>query len=306
MDLPGTFTIMAAVVSFLLAIQWGGVTKPWNDKDVIGTLVGFMALLILFIVIQYVSGDRAVIQGSLLKNRTILVVSIFTFFFAGAFFMLLYYLPIYFQSVDGVSAADSGVRNLPLVLGASIFSIISGGLISYTEHFVPILILGSALTTVSAGLLYTLDVGSTAGQWVGYQLLAGIGIGLALQVPVIAAQSIVAIKDIATVSAMILFFQTIGGAFFVQAGQTAFTNTLIKSISEKAPGIDPTLVIMTGASELSKAFQGKDLAVVIASYMEGLRVTYALAIALAGIGTIVAFFSEWRNLKGKTPVGSAV
>lgn len=38
--------------------------------------------------------------------------------FAGAFFELLYYLPIYFQSVDGVSASESGIRNIPLVLGA--------------------------------------------------------------------------------------------------------------------------------------------------------------------------------------------
>ena len=42
--------------------------------------------------------------------------------FAGAFFELLYYLPIYFQSVDGVSASESGIRNIPLVLGACKFS----------------------------------------------------------------------------------------------------------------------------------------------------------------------------------------
>lgn len=36
---------------------------------------------------------------------------------AGSFFILLYYLPIYFQSVDNVSASESGIRNIPLVLG---------------------------------------------------------------------------------------------------------------------------------------------------------------------------------------------
>ena len=182
MDLPGTFTIIAAVVCFLLAIQWGGVTKSWNDSQIIGLLVGFGLLVILFIVVQYFSGDRAVLQGRLLKNRNVLVSSVFAGFFGGAFFLLLYYLPLYFQSVDGVSAADSGIRNLPLVLGAALFSIISGGLISATGQFAPFLILGGVITSIGSGLLYTLDIGSGSDKWIGYQTLAGIGLGLAIQV----------------------------------------------------------------------------------------------------------------------------
>lgn len=182
MDLPGTITIVAGVVCFLLAIQWGGITKAWNDSQVIGLFVGFGLLAILFIVIQYISGDRAVLQGRLLRNRNVLVACAYAGFFGGSFFLLLYYLPIYFQSVDGVSAADSGIRNVPLVLGAALFSIISGGLISLTGQFAPFLILGGAITSIGSGLLYTLDIGSGSNQWIGYQALAGIGIGLAIQV----------------------------------------------------------------------------------------------------------------------------
>ena len=90
MDLPGTFIIMAAVVCFLLAIQWGGVTKAWNDSQVIGLLVGFVVIMILFAVVEYFSGDRALLQGRLLKNRSVLIACLFIFFFAGSFFILLY------------------------------------------------------------------------------------------------------------------------------------------------------------------------------------------------------------------------
>ena len=226
MDLPGTFVILSAIICFLLgksaksticsrwltvsAIQWGGVTLPWSDKTVIGLLVGFGVLVILFIAIQYVSGDRAIIPGRLMKNRNILVSSIYASFFGGSFFLLLYYLPIYFQSVDGVSASQSGIRNLPLVIGASIFSIISGGLITAFGQVVPIFLLGGILSAIADGLLYTLDIGSTSSQWIGYQALAGFGVGLGIQAPIITGQASVEMSDISSVTAIILFFQTIG------------------------------------------------------------------------------------------------
>ena len=39
---------------------------------------------------------------------------------------MVYYLPVWFQGVLGVSAVESGIRNLPLILGLVLFSIISG------------------------------------------------------------------------------------------------------------------------------------------------------------------------------------
>lgn len=79
MDPLGTFTIMAAVVCYLLALQWGGVTKPWDSADVIGTLVGFALLLIGFGVVEWYMGDRAVLQGALVGRREILVNCVYNF-----------------------------------------------------------------------------------------------------------------------------------------------------------------------------------------------------------------------------------
>lgn len=130
MDFPGTFTIMASLVCFFLALQWGGQTKAWKSADVIGTLVGFVLLLTLFIVIQYFQGERGIIVGRLLKERTVSIGMVYVFFLCGGWFLLLYYLPYYFQVVSGVSASQSGVRNLPMIIGTTIATIVSGGLIS--------------------------------------------------------------------------------------------------------------------------------------------------------------------------------
>lgn len=203
-DLFGSFVIMAAAVCYLLAMQWGGISKKWNSGSVIGTLVGFGILVILFILVEWKQGDRAVIVGRLLRDRTISVGGVFAFFLGGAFFSLLYYIPIYFQVISGVSASESGIRNLALIIAVSICTISSGGLISIWGHFVPLLMIGGVFTTIGCGLIFTLGLNSPSSMWIGYQVLAGIGIGLCIQVPIIATQAVVEPEDISSVTAMTL------------------------------------------------------------------------------------------------------
>lgn len=79
MDLPGLTLIVGAVVCFTLAMQWGGISKAWNSSPVVGTLVGFVVMSILFVVIQWKSGERAMVVGRIFKRRTIAVGSAFSF-----------------------------------------------------------------------------------------------------------------------------------------------------------------------------------------------------------------------------------
>lgn len=296
MDLVGTFTIMAAVVCYLLAFQWGGVTKRWSDSSVVGSLVGFVLLVIAFTGIEWYMGRRALLEGRLLRKRIILVTCAYVFVFGGTFFVLLYCLPIYFQSIKNVSAASSGIRNLPLVIGTSLFTIISGGLITVYGHFTPLMVIAAVITTIGAGLVYTLDLSSGPGAWIGYQALVGIGLGIGFQIPVIANQASVAPSDLSSVSAITLFVQTIGGAFFVSAGQTAFTNKLVARLPITASNVDPSKVIATGATELRKVFSAADLPGILEAYMDGLKIAFALCVALAGISVIIAIFSPWTKL----------
>ncbi|KZT52965.1 major facilitator superfamily transporter [Calocera cornea HHB12733] len=305
MDLLGTFTIMAAVVCYLLALQWGGVTGPWNNSKSYGLLIGFGLLVITFAIIEWRMGERSIILPRLLKQRTVAVSSVFIFFLAGGFFLLVYYVPVYFQSIDNVSASESGVRNVPLILGVAIFTILSGNLISYFGHYVPLMVFGACLATIGAGLLYTLDIGTSSSKWIGYQVVAGVGIGIAVQIPISAAQARVPMSDLAPVTATVLFFQTIGGAFFISAGQSIFTNRLLNTLAKTAPSVDPALVIATGATDLHQVFPADVLPGILRAYMDGLKDTYALAIAALGIASVVSIFVEWRNIEGVAAHGAA-
>ncbi|KIX93769.1 uncharacterized protein Z520_10393 [Fonsecaea multimorphosa CBS 102226] len=299
MDFPGTFTLMAAIVCYLLAMQWGGSTKPWSSGSVIAVLVLFGVLIIVFVVIEYFSGDRALLQPRLLKDRSIAAGCAFIFTVAGAFFVLLYYLPIYFQATRNVSASKSGIDNLPLVLGASLLTVFSGILLTVWGQYIPLMAIGSILASVGGGLIYTLKIDSGSGEWIGYQALAGIGLGLIFQIPVIVGQAIVKPSDLSSVSAIILFFQTIGGAVFISAAQAGFTNKMLHELPIKAPHVDASLVLATGATDLRKVFAASDIPGILDAYMDGLRVPFAICIACASLAFVLSFTPRWESIKGK-------
>jgi hypothetical protein len=203
MDLPGSLLLVSALVCYVLALQWGGISLPWSDSKVVGLLVGFGVLLIVYGFVQWVQKERAAMIGRLFR-RNVIITMIYIDLLAGTFFLLVYYLPIYFQVVSGVSAAQSGIRNLPLILAQSVATVLSGVTLSKFGYPQPFLLFGAALTAIGAGLLYTLEVNTGSGKWIGYQLLAGIGVGWCFQVPVVTAQASVKPEDLPSVTAMVL------------------------------------------------------------------------------------------------------
>ncbi|RHZ44675.1 MFS-type gliotoxin efflux transporter gliA [Aspergillus thermomutatus] len=305
MDGSGIVLLLGAILCFLLALQWGGSAKAWKSADVVGTLVGFGLLLIAFTANELWLQEKAMIPPRLLKGQTILFSCLYTFFFSGSFYLLLYYLPTYFQSVKHASASDSGVRTLPLVLGDGLFATLSGAALGIIGYYMPLLTLGGVLTTVASGLLYTLDLNSGPGAWIGYQAMAGIGVGCAIQVPMMASQAVVAVEDISTISAIILFFQCMGGAIFVQAGQAAFTNKLVQEVQHHLPNVSAALITSTGATELQTTFSGHELQVILEAYVAGLQDCFIVSIVLAGIATLLSFGSGWKSVKSKEKSATA-
>lgn len=204
MDLLGTALVMGGVISYILALQYGGQTKEWRDPTVIGLLVGFVLIFVAFGVWERFNGERSMIVPRLFAHRDVWVSSIFTFLFSGAYFIIIYYLPIYFQSIDNTSPTESGVRNLPLILSVTVATIVAGGAVSATGIAAPVAVGGAGLATIASGLLYTLDIGTGTGKWVGYQILGGLAWGAAIQVPIIIGQATAKPEDISSVTAIIL------------------------------------------------------------------------------------------------------
>jgi MFS transporter, DHA2 family, glioxin efflux transporter len=204
LDPIGITLIMGAVICYVLALQWGGLTLPWHSSTIIGLLVGFVLLLICFGVDQWYMDERAMLPPRLLKNRYIYQGMAYSFTIAGTYFLVLYFLPIYFQVIDNVTPIQSGVRNLPLILAITLATVCSGVGITVTGRPMPFMIVAGAMSAIGVGLLYTLAIGSSSAKWIGYQVLAGLGLGLGFQVPVSAVQATLPQIDIPSGSAMII------------------------------------------------------------------------------------------------------
>ncbi|KAL2269654.1 hypothetical protein VTJ83DRAFT_1838 [Remersonia thermophila] len=296
MDPLGTALVMGGVIAYILALQYGGQSHPWSDKTVIGLMVGFVVIFVAFGAWEYVNGERSMVVPRLFAHRDVWVSSVYAFCFAGSYFIVIYYLPIYFQSIGNASPTDSGVRNLPLILGVTVATVAAGVGISMTGLATPIAVGGAAVATIAAGLIYTLDVGTSSGKWIGYQILGGVGWGAAFQVPIIVGQATAAAEDISSVTAIILFFQTVGGAFWVSAAQSAFVNRMLSRVLTSAPGVDPLALLSTGATQIRDVFPADLVPGILVAYMAGIKLAMALAVAAAGAACAVGMFGHWRRI----------
>lgn len=201
LDPVGVVLAMAAIICILLGLQYGGTTYPWKSGMVIGLLVGSGLLAITLIAWEIYMDEYAMLQPRLFKQRSLWSVAPYQFFFMGTLILLLYYLPIYFQSVKGATPIESGVDNLPMVISVGIFCVVGGIVVSKTGHAAPTMLVGSAIATIGIGLFYTLDIDSSTGKWIGYQILAGSAIAFSVQNGLNIAHANVGPEDIAAVTA---------------------------------------------------------------------------------------------------------
>lgn len=298
-DTPGTLVLLPAIVSLLLALQWGGSKYPWKSGRIIGLLCTFGILAIIFAVIQFKRGDRATIPPRILKQRSIGSGVFVSFGVGSAFLLLVYFLPIWFQAIQNVSATQSGIRNLPLILSVTIFSIAAGGLTTAFGYYTPFVYLGTVLVAIGAGLLTTFEVDTPASKWIGYQILAGAGVGLTMQQPMIAAQTVLTMDDIPVGSAIIIFFQTLGGALFISVGQNVFSNKLMEGIIARIPDVNPMIIQSAGATSLAKFFTPEQLPLVLQAYNEAITKSFVASVAMAVLAVFGGLGMEWVSVKGK-------
>ncbi|RYP52330.1 hypothetical protein DL769_010696 [Monosporascus sp. CRB-8-3] len=303
LDPVGVVLCMGLIVSYSTALQYGGQTMPWNSSTVIGLLVGFIAIGIAFAAWEVYQGERAMLPLRLLKQRRIWVNSLYGITLGGSYYTVLYYLPIYFQSIQHVDALESGVRNLPTVISVTLALIMSGGIVSKTGHAVPVQAFGSALATICAGLYYTMNTTTSTGKWIGYQIMGAFGWGVAYSIPNMIIQTTTPPGDLSTANAIILFFQVVGGAFTLSASQSGFVNEMVHTAATTAPSVNPATLIATGATDIRIAFSADQILGVLLAYLAGLRVVWAITCSLAGVSFVTTGFASWKRIHGGPTAG---
>jgi len=300
LDPLGTVILLVCIICLLLALQWGGSSYPWSDGRIIALFVVFAVLFVVFCLLQVYRNENTVtIPIRIIKSRSVVGGMWYTFFGGGTLVVIVLYMPIWFQAIKGVDAVESGIRSIPLVLGLVIFIIFSGAMVQKIGYYTPFMIAGSMIMPIGAGLLTTLNVNSSAGPWIGFQVLVGAGMGLGMQQPNIAVQTVLARKDTSMGVALLFLGQNLGGSIFASIAQSILNNQLIKNIQASNLPIDPQEVVNAGATNIRTLVSAADLPTLLSDYNSAIMKGLTVAVASACLTIIGASMVEIRSVKKK-------
>lgn len=301
-NVPSTLILVGAIIPLLLALQWGGAEYHWQNGRIIALLIVACVSTAIFVVLQARQKDEAFIPLRILKQRTVAACIFFNFTAGSSVVILIYYLPLWFQSALGVSALRSGFLNLPFVLSLGAGSIISGALVTWVGYYLPLLVLSSALRSMGAGLLTTLYPGSAKWRYILYQIVFGFGDGCGMQVPMVAVQTVLSEKDIPMGISVLIFAQTMGSAIFIAVGQSVFNDRVLSyvenSIKETGAPVSSAVIVNAGATAFRNMGLSQTIIDKIAlAYSEAITDTFFVAVALACLSVFGAAATEWRKVK---------
>ena len=298
-DPIGTILFIPAIICLLLALQWGGTQYQWSNGRIIALFILFGLLLIGFLVVQWWKGDNATVPPRIMANRSMCGAAFYAVALGGAFFIFIYYLPIWFQAIEGTTATESGIRSLPLILAQVLFSILAGIAITKVGYYTPFMYASVVFMCIGAGLITTFKVDTAKGKWIGYQIIFGMGTGLGFQQPVLVAQTTLKLEDVSIGVSTLLFIQLLGGALFVSVANNIFNNKLVQNIAAGIPNVNPAQVVKAGATSLRNAVDPADLPAILVAYNDALVKTFQITLILGCISVLGVIFIRWLSVKGK-------
>jgi MFS family permease len=298
-DFAGLGLLLAGTVCFLIGLNSGETS--WSSAETIALLTVGCILLILGSINEVVTSRSPVVPPRLFKTRTTGIILITCFIHALTFFGGAFYLPLYFQ-VLGSSATGAGVRMIPFSLSASVTSIISGVLVTRIGTYRVVIWTAWALMVLGWGLMTTLDDQSNTAEKVLYPLVTASGVGCLFQIPLIALQAAMPIKDMATSTGTFGFLRTMGGTVGIAIGQALYTSILKKKINKipSLSGFDTSPGALSESVRTLRNLPQPERGEIIHAYTKSLAAIWIFNTPLVGVGFIMVLFIKAYSLKRMT------
>ena len=179
-------------------------------------------------------------------------------------------------------------------------SIVAGYLISRIGYYTPFMILGVCLTAIGAGLLNALQIDTSVGIWVGFQMVYGFGFGFCSQSPNMAAQTVLPREDVSIGASLMFFGQLLFGSIFNSVGQNVLDNHLADRLAG-IPGTSPQLIQRMGATQLLDEIPTQYRTTALKAYNDSLRACFQVGLIMACLSILGAPAMEWRSVKKNLP-----
>jgi hypothetical protein len=179
-DFLGALIFIPSMISIFLALIMGGIQHPWSSWRIILPLVLGISGWILYHFHQATPSlcPSPSTPPRLFAHRTSATGFLYIFLCSIILQSISYFIPLYFQAVKLVSPVLSGVYYLPFALAIMPFAGLGGWLLSKFGRYIPLHYCGFALLAIGTGLLSTLNVDSSSGAWIGFQIIPSAGVAL--------------------------------------------------------------------------------------------------------------------------------
>jgi EmrB/QacA subfamily drug resistance transporter len=233
-DVAGITLLGAAATCIVLLTSFAGSVWAWTSPEALGLLAAFVATTVGFVAAER-RAREPVLPLRLFGRRVFAMASVIGFVVGFAMFGAITYLPLFLQRVQAVSPTESGLRLLPLMAGLLLTSMGSGVVISRTGRYKVFPILGCACFTLGLYLLSRMATTTGVVESSLYMFVLGFGLGMVMQVLVLAVQNAVDYRDLGTATSGATFFRTIGSAIGVAAFGAVFSSQLGRYLGQDVP-----------------------------------------------------------------------
>jgi EmrB/QacA subfamily drug resistance transporter len=294
-DYVGALLLTAALSAVILFTGLGGTTFPWTSPVMIGLMAASIAGAIAFIAVE-TRAREPILPMSLFANRNFAVASSVGLIVGLSLFGAVTFLPIYLQVVKGVSPSISGLLLMPMMLGMLATSVISGRLISRFGRYKLFPVLGTAIMTFGLGALSLLAIESGDWQTAIDALWLGLGMGMVMQVLLIAVQNSVDYQHLGVATSGTMLFRSLGGALGVALFGAIFANRLHAQLA--GPGMDFLATVMPAAVKGLPPDLHREY---ITAVMAALRPVFMAAAVISALGFVLTFLLREYPLREGAP-----
>jgi EmrB/QacA subfamily drug resistance transporter len=241
-DYLGAALLSGGVGALILLATWGGTQYKWGSREIIGLGIVGVVLLAAFIW-QERRAAEPLLPLQLFRSRIFSVANAMGFTIGMAMFGAIIFIPLFLQIVYAATPTGSGLRMIPLMAGLLVTAVLSGRAISRIGRYRPFPIAGTAVLVVGMFLLSLLGVDTPPWVASAYMVVVGVGLGLVMQVLVLAVQNDARPQDIGVATSSATFFRSMGGAFGVALFGTIFATRL----SDQLAGLPPRVTAHLGS-----------------------------------------------------------
>lgn len=240
-DYLGASLLTGAITAIVLLTTWGGSEYAWSSPVILGLGTAALGLIGAFIAVER-RAQEPIMPLRLFRGPIFGVSTSVSFVIGVAMFGCISFLPLFLQVAGGASATNSGLLLVPLMIGMLGASVFAGQVVTRTGRYRVLPITGTAIAAVGLFLLSTMDAATPRFESGVYMSLLGIGLGLCMQVLVLATQNSVTVSDLGVATSSVNFFRSVGGSVGVALFGALFNSRLATGLSGGAAGaVDGTI-----------------------------------------------------------------